>query len=601
MQSSKLKSRVSATPVSRQKTVSVPWLWLWTIIGAGLRFTNLTAKPPWTDEFATLTFSLGNSYLPIPWDEPITLRELLVPLQTNLGGSLQDVFTNIITEDNHPPLFFGLLHLWLKLFPQDEYISLWAARSLSAFLGVLAIPAIYFLARAIFRSNAIAQGCAILMALSPYSIYLAQEARHYTLGVLFVILSLFCLFKAIQYLGIGTKIPISLMVFWAVVNGLGFLNHYFFVLTLGSMAIALLGFIITILGRGKSHYFWQNLGRLSIAGILTGAVIIIWRFGVLPSDYGSTMTNWIQNNNSSILEIISPIFQLGAAIVPMSFLLPVESPWLPLAIVSGAIMIFYVLWLIPVVNWGIKVRLRQPHTRLAIQVSLSFIVSAIAIFFLITYIGGIDITRGARYSFVYFPAVILILGATLAACWQRDRLLFQYQPQKQKRQRSSFFAPLYRHGKIMAIAIVIMGFASAITVINNLGYQKYYRPDLFRPILEKSPASTVLIATTHETLVQTGEMMGIAWLLKDRPKADNTHFLLAHQPQKDSPVATKTLQKAIQKMPRSLDLWLVNFYAPVKLDDCALDPQTFPGIDGYNYQLYHCPEVANIRAQDREE
>lgn len=596
MQSSKLKSRPPSTVANRQAIMPIPWLWLWTAIGAGLRFVNLTAKPPWTDEFATLTFSLGNSYLPIPVDEPITLNQLLMPLQTNLGGSLGDVFTRLITEDNHPPLFFLLMHLWLKLFPQDEYISLWAVRSLTAVFGVLAIPAIYALAKAIFRSNLIAQSCAILMAISPYGIYLAQEGRHYTFGILLVIASLFCWFKAIQGLWYGKTIPVGLMVLWAIVNSLGFLNHYFFVLTLLAEAMVVLGVIAIAFWQGKGYDLLANIGKLSIAVILTATVILVWRFGVLPPDYGSTKTDWIQTTNSSLLEIISPIFQLGAAIVPMSFLLPVESPWLPLVVVSAAIMILYLFWFVPIIIWGTKVRLKQLPTRLGIQLLYGFVGSAIAVFLGLTYIFGIDITRGARYSFVYFPAVILILGSVLAACWQRDYLRFQIHPFPKKLRRWRF----YRHGKMMAIAMVVMGLASAITVVSNLGYQKYYRPDLFLPVLEESQASTVLIATTHESLVQTGEMMGIAWLLKDRPLAEKTQFLLANQPQKGSPVATKTLQKTLRKMPRSLDLWLVNFYAPVELDDCTLDPKTFPTMDGYNYQLYHCPEVSNIRAQDQE-
>ncbi|MFP4007859.1 MAG: glycosyltransferase family 39 protein [Spirulinaceae cyanobacterium] len=594
MQSSKLKSRVPKTAAHPQTVTPIPWLWLWTAIGAGLRFVNLTAKPPWTDEFATLTFSLGNSYLPIPLDAPITINQLLMPLQTNLGGSLGDVFTKLITEDNHPPLFFLLMHLWLKLFPQDEYISLWAVRSLSVVFGVLAIPAIYALAKAIFRSNLIAQGCAILMAISPYGIYLAQEGRHYTLGILFVIASLFCWFKAIQWLWYGKTIPVGLMVFWAIVNSLGFLNHYFFVLTLLAEAMVLLGTIAIAFWQRKHYDLLQNIGRLTITGILTATVILVWRFQVLPPDYGSNMTDWIQNNNSSLLEVISPIFQLGAALVPMSFLLPIESLWLPLATVSAIIMILYLFWFIPIIIWVTKVRLKQLQTRLGIQVLYGLIGSAIAIFLGMTYIVGIDITRGARYSFVYFPAIILILGSILAACWQRDRLHFQVQPFPKKLRRWR----LYRQGKIMAIAMVIMGLCSGITVVSDLGYQKYYRPDLLQPILEESTASTVLLATTHETLVQTGEMMSIAWLLKDSPLAEKTQFLLAHQPQKNSKVATETLQNTLKRLPRSLDLWLINFYAPIELNDCTLDRKVFPTIDGYNYQLYHCPEVSNMRAQD---
>jgi len=59
-------------------------LLVWLAIGTGLRFTHLTSKPPWTDEFATLVFSLGNSFRTVPLEQAITLNTLLMPLRPNL-------------------------------------------------------------------------------------------------------------------------------------------------------------------------------------------------------------------------------------------------------------------------------------------------------------------------------------------------------------------------------------------------------------------------------------------------------------------------------------------------------------------------------------
>ncbi|MGB7414632.1 MAG: hypothetical protein WA902_10525, partial [Thermosynechococcaceae cyanobacterium] len=51
-----------------------------TALGIGLRLFNLTGKPPWTDEFATLVFGLGPSFKTIPLDQVITSEVLLRPL-----------------------------------------------------------------------------------------------------------------------------------------------------------------------------------------------------------------------------------------------------------------------------------------------------------------------------------------------------------------------------------------------------------------------------------------------------------------------------------------------------------------------------------------
>lgn len=612
---------------SMQETSTWPLLLVWIFVGAILRFTLLSAKPPWTDEFATLVFSLGNSYQPVPLNEAISLGTLLQPLQTNLGGNVGDVISNLMGEDNHPPLYFILAHLWMKLFPMGDYISVWVARSLPALFGVLSIPAIYLLARVAFGSAAIAHMVAALMAVSPYGVYIAQEARHYTLAILFVIASLICLVGAIRHLWRGTTIPMGLVGLWIVINAFGFTTHYFFVLALAAEAMTLAILLLFLwrgfkskvypnqgktLGSAKSDrlkaarknssrfstLFQNNLWRLGLAGIGTAAIILVWLWFVLPDNYGNTMTDWIRQDNRSFLGFISPVFQLGASIVTMLVLLPVESPFLPVVIVSGLLMLLFVGWVVPILIWGAKTQARHPYYHLGLRIALAFVGSAIAIFFGITYLKGIDITRGARYSFVYFPGVILLLGASLAACWQYGDLgasLGRYANFSRLKPPSR---PINGNSKVAVALIWFVGLVSAITVVSNLGYQKYYRPDRLLPILEQSTAESVLIATTHETLVQTGEMMGLAWELKDKEIGQKTHFLLAHQPQKNSLVATETLAEAVKTMPRSLDLWLVNFQAPVNLHDCVAHSQSFPNINGYSYQLYRCPDVGDIRALD---
>jgi len=586
------KTRLSQGLRDRDRTMLLLLLF-WIAIGACLRFTNLAAKPPWTDEFATLVFSSGNSYGSVALNEMISLESLLQPLQNHLGGGLNEVVTRLIAQDNHPPLFFALLHLWMKLLPAGQYVSVWAARSLPALFGVLSIPAIYGLARVAFRSPAIAQWAAAMMAVSPYGVYLAQEARHYTLAILFVIGSLLCLAIAVRHLWHGTLIPIPIVVLWVLANTLGFLTHYFFVLTLGAEALALLVILFALrrdLARRATTA--ANLWRLAAAAAGTAIAILFWLKGVLPENYGSTMTEWIQNDNRSLLAVISPIFQLGAAIVTMFSLLPVESPSLPFAILSGALMLGFVIWAFPVLGWGLKVQWRQPSSALEVRLFVAFVGSAIALFFILTYLFGIDITRGARYSFVYFPGVILLLGAMLAACWQ-----FGF-PRLHRGVSTSFPRFIKGNGKLSAIAIWLVGLSSAITVAMNFGYQKYYRPDLLVPHLDRSSAESILIATTHQTLVQTGEMMGIAWQLKDHPMAEKTFFLLAQQSQNNDRAAVESLQQAIQQLPRPLDLWLVNFKPSVTLDDCVADTDSFPHINGYNFRLYRCPQVTDIRARE---
>jgi uncharacterized membrane protein len=73
-------------------------------------------------------------------------------------------------------------------------------------------------------------------------------------------------------------------------------------------------------------------------------------------------------------------------------------------------------------------------------------------------------------------------------------------------------------------------------------------------------------------------------------------FLLAHQEQVQCEGtncrASATLQQTLAQLPRPLDLWLVNFKAPVDRDtpNCYAeeDSQYESWVDGYSAQLYRC-------------
>ncbi len=138
-----------------------------------------------------------------------------------------------------------------------------------------------------------------------------------------------------------------------------------------------------------------------------------------------------------------------------------------------------------------------------------------------------------------------------------------------------------------------MGLASAITVVSNLGYQKYYRPDLLVPIIQTRSTVPVLIATTHKTHVQTGELMGLAWEFKMRETSVTNNsfpmFLLAHQ-NNDDKIPVMTLEKNLSQISRPFDLWLVNFHGQVdfKHQNCLADLSSTASVNGYQYQLYRC-------------
>jgi uncharacterized membrane protein len=238
-------------------------------------------------------------------------------------------------------------------------------------------------------------------------------------------------------------------------------------------------------------------------------------------------------------------------------------------------MFIFFIWLIPILIRGYKILRSSPH-QLMTQALSSLILGAIILFFIFTYFLGIDLTRGARYNFVYFPAVMVLFGAILATIWDTKN---------QEKLRWGVT------GKQAVAIVLLMGFLSSITVVCNLGYRKYYRPDIFVKLIEKTSTSPVLIATTQKTHVQIGEMMGVAREFKVQKSAQNSNlnpkFLLAHQ-DKDRQTSTITLQNTLKTLPRPIDLWLVNFHAPAEVNNCIADNQSLPNVNGYEYKLFRC-------------
>ncbi len=323
-------------------------LLLWITLGAGLRFTNLELKPPWADEWATLVFSLGNSFKTIPLEQIISLDSLLQLLQLKPDSSTQDVVTYLMRESTHPPVYFVLTHIWLKLFGQEGLVSLNLGRSLSAWLGVLGIPAIFALAKLISGSTKLAQFAAALMAFSPYGIYLAQETRHYTLAILWVIASLACLVKTVKYLEVKKTPAIALILIWIIINSLGIATHYFFALTLVAEILVLSRFYWREVKPKKSYFLilstprWRRISW-AILGTIAGCLIWVWTWSHIPD---SQLTDWTGDSDPLGKDFFEPLGRLVAFVTTMIFLLPIEGVSANIAIVSGIILIFFLILLL---------------------------------------------------------------------------------------------------------------------------------------------------------------------------------------------------------------------------------------------------------------
>jgi uncharacterized membrane protein len=554
------------------------------LLGLTLRLINLDGKPPSTIELATLIFSLGNSVESVPLNQAIALDTLLQPLQVNPLANISDVFHHLMTESTHPPSYFILTHLWLKLFPSEGNLgSLFAARSLSVLFGILTIPAIFGLAYLSFNSLIIAQVSALLMAVSPYGIYLSQEARHYTFAILWILASLSCLIIAIRTIIKSKPIPISLRLTWILVNGFGIAAHYFFSLILVVEALILAIFWLKDLIKLRIKII-VNPTWLSIYGVGLGTLItaLIWLPFVytIPDD---SITQWIQNK-LDFNELFAPLARLLAWIITFIFMLPVEGVNLIISITSGVILLGFLTWVTPALIKGMRLQLNQSPKHLELKILALICLFSIGILLIFTYILHTDLTLAARYNFVYFPAFIILVASCLAVYWQN--LIIPNNNSQLK--LPNWLQPT---GKKVVIAVLLMSFLGALTVISNFGYQKSRQPELLASYIQKMSTNPILIVSEYKTHSETRALIGLGLELKKlEPNLPQINFILAERKDNDPQTSTEKFYQVLNQLPRPLDVWTVDFSPTISLENnhCLQNTKQRPKIKGYRFRQYYC-------------
>ncbi|HBE20504.1 MAG TPA: hypothetical protein DEG17_14155 [Cyanobacteria bacterium UBA11149] len=604
------------------------WLLLliWIGIGGILRFAFLAALPPWTDECATIAFSLGNSFLSVPLNSLINSDVLLEPLMPLPDRGIDLVMEHLMAESTHPPVYFVLANLWMKLFSTlDGLASIWAARALPALLGVASIPAMFGLGCLAFRSRLVGHIMAGMMAVSPYGIFLARDARHYTWASLLVIASLSCLIYTVTVVKRKEILPGWIGFVWVVINSLGMATHYFFSLVICAAGIVLLSQAGQDWQRSKVGWpilakpYWRRIYGVGI-GTIFGCLVWLPTF---QSINGSEPTNWIYDGNPTV-EWFAPIGRLGMWMASMVLLLPSAITIVPtlIVVISGLVTIVFFVSIWPSLVRGWQIQRENPDAYVAVEVLERYIISTIALSLLFTYGLGMDLTLAARFQFVYFPAIIAWLGVILAGVWE------SHQPNGQELasptakidkghnfvQLPSFMSRLIsrlsiaslpnsqlirENGKRLVTCIWLMGLLGGLTATGNLGYLQNHRPDILAPIIQQKSHHPIFIATTHKHHGQTGRMMGLAWKFKQLSHSNSSgsdiKFFLA-----DREATTRTytkavaiLQKTLSQIERPLDLWLIDFRAPIEPEsqDCFPDGRGWAG--EYKYKLYHCLQDAS--------
>ena len=274
-------------------------------------------------------------------------------------NSLPELAAFVRQWDVHPPLYYQMLLLWTRVLGTD----LVDLRLPSALLGTLTVPAVYVFTLLLTRRRT-AFLAALLFALSPFQLQVAQDTRMYALLTFWAVLAGICLVSILKQEELDEARP-----FWwglVVLQGLALHTHSAGGLYLAASFNAALLWLLWLRRRGVEFGDFPGVSSRGLGfnwGVSQAMVVLLW----LPW-FGSFLTQarrvvgefWIQPTGS---------WEIWAAISRMAFAyLPISEP--ELAVPVAILLLLALLG---------AVRMRQQPVRLTLALALFFTPMAVAL------------------------------------------------------------------------------------------------------------------------------------------------------------------------------------------------------------------------------
>lgn len=284
--------RIDQSKRNERRYPTYLWLLIGVLLAAGLffRFYNLEKKVYWFDETFTSLYISG--YMPaevkqIVGDREISVDELTRFQHVNPDRGLLRTVTALSAHDPQlSPLYYGLARVWAGLFGD----SIWGIRSLSIFASLLVFPCLYWLCRELFEMRRVAWVALMIVAVSPFHVLYAQEARQYSLWTVTILLSGAALLWALR---------LQMKRGWAL---------YAATVAIGMYTHALFGLVIIahgvyILGRQLAQTGWKLLPLprtliTYLGATLAGLVAFMpWLYIMVAHfDTASSQMSWLSGN-----------------------------------------------------------------------------------------------------------------------------------------------------------------------------------------------------------------------------------------------------------------------------------------------------------------
>jgi uncharacterized membrane protein len=168
-------------------------------LGIFFRFVNIDRKVYWFDETLTSLrisgYTMSETVGQVCTGQEIGVKDLQKYQRLTQEKILADTINSFVLENaQHPPLYYVLTRFWAQWFGSSVAVI----RSLSAIISLLVFPWIYWLCLELFESSVVGWVAVGLIAVSPFHVLYAQEAREYSLWTVTILLSSATLLRAMR-------------------------------------------------------------------------------------------------------------------------------------------------------------------------------------------------------------------------------------------------------------------------------------------------------------------------------------------------------------------------------------------------------------------
>lgn len=169
------------------------------VLGIFFRFAHLDGKVYQYDEtFTSLRvsgYTETEAIQTLTDAQLVTVADLQKYQLPNPEHSVVDTVKGLASEEPQlTPLYFGLTQFWTSVFGG----SVISVRTLTAIFSVLVFPCLWWFCLELFGSATAAWISIVLLAVSPFQILYAQEARPQSLWAVTTLLSSICLLRAMR-------------------------------------------------------------------------------------------------------------------------------------------------------------------------------------------------------------------------------------------------------------------------------------------------------------------------------------------------------------------------------------------------------------------